>query len=165
MTIKYEFSPQSLRKGMKAHLLHRHLLTTLILPALGGFFILFGLYKTFLEGSDNATFGVVLIALGAFYLVRIRSRTNSAVKNAFKANPNERMITLKITDSVLSFEDGESTGTSPLSSFVDFKICKTGLLLYPQKNIFHWIPDAAVFEGGTWQEFTGLISSEITRKI
>ena len=75
------------------------------------------------------------------------------------------MINLTATDGVLTITDGESTGTSPLSSFVDFKICKEGLLLYPQKNIFYWIPDTAEIEGGTWLEFTELISSKITRKI
>jgi Zn-dependent protease with chaperone function len=165
MTISYEFSPGSLRKGMKAHLLHRHVISVFLLPSLGIIFTLYGLNQIFAKEPPNTSFGVILFVLGAFYLVLSQRRVSSAVKNAFKANPNERTISLTASDGLLSFKDGESTGASPFSAFVDFKICKGGLLLYPQKNIFYWIPDTAEIEGGSWQDFTKLIAANITKKL
>ena len=165
MKVTYGFSRKSLRTGMWNHLFHRHIISTLLIPALGIIFLSYGLHQILTNESSGASFGVILMLLGAFYLILSVRRVNAAVKNAFQANPNDRMINLTATDGVLTITDGESTGTSPLSCFVDFKICKEGLLLYPQKNIFYWIPDTAEIEGGTWLEFTELISSKITRKI
>jgi len=150
---------------MAAHLLHRHIITRFLTPALGIIFVLSGLFQIFGKEPPNTSFGVILLMLGIFYLILSKRRVSTAVKNAFKANPNERVISLSVSDSSLTFDDGESTGTSPFSAFVDFKICKNGLLLYPQKQIFYWIPDTSEIEGGTWQEFTELVSSKITRKI
>jgi hypothetical protein len=147
------------------HLFHRNIISTLLIPLLGFIFMSYGLHHILTQDSSGTAFGVILMLLGAFYLILSFRRVNAAVKNAFQANPNDRMITLTAADKVITITDGASIGTSPFSSFVDSKICKEGLLLYPQKSIFYWIPANAEIEGGNWQGFTELISSQITRKI
>ncbi len=165
MEISYEFSPISLRKGMKAHMRHRHPIARFILPSLGVIIILCGLHQVYFVNPSSNSLAVILFMLGAFYLFLSKRRVSTSVKNAFKANPNERLISLTVTDALLTFVDGESTATTPLSAFVDFKVCKDGLLIYPQKLIVQWIPDTAEIEGGTWEDFTALISSKIIRKL
>lgn len=165
MTASYEFSPKSMSNGMRAHLRHRHAISRLLLPSLGIIFFIYGLNQIFGKEPPNTSFGVILFLLGVFYLILSKRRVSTAVKNAFKANPNERIITFTVADGLLSFSDGESKGTSPFSAFVDFKISNEGILLYPQKHIFYWIPDSSEVEGGTWQDFTNLIASSITKKL
>jgi hypothetical protein len=165
MKIIYTFSPETLRKGASEFLWHRQRIVTLLFPFLGVPFMLFGLNYIFGSADPNYILGGIMCAVGAFYLIRFKFRTNGMVKNAFKSNPNTRPVTLIIEDGTLFISDGESEGKCPLSSLVDFKICKTGLLIYPQKNIFYWIPENAEIQGGTWQDFITLISSGVTRKI
>lgn len=165
MKVTYELTRKSLRTGMWTHLFHRNIISTFLIPLLGIIFLSYGLHHLLTKPSSGTSFGVILMLLGAFYLILSFRRVNVAVKNAFQGNPNERMITLTAADGTLTLRDGESTGTSPYSSLVDFKITKKGLLLYPQKNIFYWIPANAEIEGGTWQDFTNLIATNITKKI
>jgi hypothetical protein len=165
MKISFTFSRESLRIGARHYLLHRHLLLTLLIPALGILFIGTGLYHLFLLDESRRVLGFLLTALGAFYLYRSATRTKEMVKNAFASNPNERLVTMETSDEALASKEESSSGSSTWDAFVDYKICKDGILLYPQKNIFYWIPETAAVEGGTWQEFQALVSNKITRRI
>ncbi|MEO1855916.1 MAG: hypothetical protein ABGY95_00945 [Rubritalea sp.] len=40
-----------------------------------------------------------------------------------------------------------------------------GLLIYPQKNIFFFIPATATITDGTWEELTELLKTQIEKKI
>lgn len=165
MKITYTYSRESLKRGARYYLMHRHQFITLLLPVLGLFFLSYGAYRLVTHDESSKAFPAILIALGAFYLYRFAKLTRTMIKNAFASNPNERQVTIDTTDENLTIQDDASSATSAWSVLVDFKICKTGILLYPQKNIFYWIPDTAIVTGGTWQDFEALISKKITRKI
>lgn len=165
MKIQFTFSRESLEKGARHHLMHRHRFITLLLPVMGIIFLIYGIHQMFFAGKAGAPFGIIPVALGIFYIFRFSIRTRSMVKNAFASNPDERVVTMEFSEEALTFHDGASTGSSPWSVFVDMKACKDGILLYPQKGIFYWIPDTASVEGGTWEDVTELVRKKIQPRV
>ncbi|MGJ8635130.1 MAG: hypothetical protein ACSHX7_14535 [Luteolibacter sp.] len=99
------------------------------------------------------------------FLLRESLSVNRIVKNAFLTNPNDREIQAITSEEKIILSDGESEASTPWTIFADFKIVENGLLLYPQPNIFYWIPNTATVEKGTWQDFQTLITKKVIPKI
>ena len=57
-----------------------------------------------------------------------------------------------------------SESTVKWSAFIDYAVRNEGVLLYPQKNIFIWIPKSDV-TGGSWDDFVDMIGKNIEQKI
>ena len=114
--------------------------------------------------------GIHLVVSGFLVMaVWLQTRIPFAIRSALKEQINTGkipvQICLEVTEAEVSIATAQSNGAFLWECLVDFKICKTGILLYPQKNIFYWIPNSATIEDGTWQDFEALISKKITRKI
>ena len=66
-------------------------------------------------------------------------------------------VSLDAGTETLEVETESTSARATWSNFVDYRICNTGILVYPQKNIFYRIPASA--------EIEALISTKITKKI
>ncbi|MFM2199205.1 MAG: YcxB-like protein [Verrucomicrobiota bacterium] len=136
-----------------------------MLPLFGVIFLAYSSKYLLFGKSENSAFGMLLFLLGIFYMILPVLLRKKAVRNMFAGRGGDMAVIVKPSDEGVEMSADGSTTTSPWSSFVDFRICKDGILLYPQKMLQYWIPNSATVEGGTWQDFEALVSSKIQRKI
>ena len=109
--------------------------------------------------------GTILLLVGAVYIFFPIYRSRKAVENIFAGRTENLTVEMTTGEDAIQIKTPGSTGTISWANLVDCRICDGGILLYPQKTMHFWIPDSAKIENGTWEEFTDLVSSKITRKI
>jgi len=165
MTLDYELNPSNLMSGYREHHKLRdqsHLYKYFTLIAL----IQFGIHLAFFRPFDHLHWLTLGILATAIWLqARIPFAIRAAIREQIKTNQIPVAIHMAATESEIVIATSKSNGAFLWDCLVDYKICETGILLYPQKSIFHWIPDTATIEGGTWQDFQALVSEKVTRKI
>lgn len=165
MTLTYTITNEGILDGLKQYQKHRIRSAFITLPAIGSFALVLSVYF-FLNGSVPNWRMCGLMAFIAIMMLFLPTYIKrSAAKEAVAGNLEEALIGLDATDSEFSIISKDSSYTSNWSAFADFKICTNGILLYSQKHIYLWVPDTATIEDGTWQEFTDLVFTKITRKI
>ena len=70
-------------------------------------------------------------------------------------------MTMILDEEGITISDKHSEGKTKWSGFVNWRVFPEGLLLYPQKDLFFWIPKEAEIEGGTWEEFVALVERKM----
>ncbi len=116
------------------------------------------------DDSSNWLIGGLLLRWSRSYPFCQSSDEDQVVDNLFAGRTSDLTWELIPDEDGVTIKTAGSIGTTHWYSLVDFLICKEGVLLYPQKNLFFWIPNSATIEDGTWQDFEALISKKITRK-
>lgn len=165
MTLTYTFDKIEAAKGMRRSVAYRTPIRRFLIPALGVLFLAFSARHFLSEKSGSETLGVILLFLGIFYLIIPALVRWRAVKNLFAGRGGDIAVTVQTSDEGIEISTGDTSVKAAWSSFVDARVCKDGVLLYPQKTLQYWIPQTATVEGGTWQDFEALVSSKIQRKI
>jgi hypothetical protein len=165
MMLNYELNPTNMPSGYREHnkfrnQQHLYKYLTIIMAVLVG--IHFGFRGPF-GGMHLLTLGLLT------YAIYLQTRPPFAIRTAVRQQLKNKEIPVEVwleaTEFQISITTSKSQTTSLWECLVDYKICGEGILLYPMKNVFCWIPRTASIEGGTWQEFELLISQKIQCKI
>jgi len=165
MTISYTFDRKTAAKGISRSTAYRTPIRRFLIPVLGLIFLAYSAKQLLSEQSGSSSLGIILLPLGILYLCLPILQRWRAVKNLFAGRRGYLDMKITVLDEGIEIRTEGSSGTATWPSFVDGRICKDGILLYPQKMLHYWIPKSATVEGGTWQDFESLVSSEIQRKI
>lgn len=133
-------------------------------------FMLYGGYmiwgsSTATSGAIGDTLGIVLIACGTIMVMRKWIYAKKAASGALKGRDEGQRLNFSPDENGMRVKAPNGESRNDWISFVDFHFCDQGLLLYPTKQIFHWIPSSAEIEGGNWEEFEKLISRSIERRV
>jgi hypothetical protein len=165
MTLSYTFDKKEAAKGISRSIAYRTPIRRFLIPVLGLIFLGYSLKYLPSEKSGSDTFGLLLLVLGIFYLILPALVRWRAVKNVFAGRSGDLTVIVATSGDGIEMSAGDTSMKAAWSSFVDVRVCKDGVLLYPQKTIQYWIPSTATVEGGTWRDFEALVSSSIQRKI
>ncbi len=165
MKISHTLTKESVSTGLSRSFAYRHPFRRIAIPLVGILCLIASAWFLLVDDSSEWLIGGLLLGAGAVYLFLPIFRRRQVVENLFAGRTSKLTLELEPDEKGITMTTSGSIGTTDWSSFVDYLICKTGILLYPQKNIFYWIPNSATIEGGTWQDFELLISKKITRKI
>jgi hypothetical protein len=152
-------------KGLSRSQAHRTPIRRFILPAIGVIFLAYSSKYLFFDKGGSSTFGILLFLLGTFYIMLPPIMIRRAAKNMFAGRSGDMAVKAITSDEGIEMITEGSSGTTSWTSFVDFRICTDGILLYPQKMIQYWIPSSASIENGTWQDFQAIVSDKVQRKI
>jgi hypothetical protein len=165
MTISYTLDRKEAAKGISRSQAHRTPIRRFLLPTIGLIFLAYSSKYLFFDKSGSSTFGVILFLLGTFYIMLPAILLRRAAKNMFAGRSGDMAVKAITSDEGIEMITEGSSGTTSWTSFVDFRICTDGILLYPQKMIQYWIPSSASIENGTWQDFEAIVSGKVQRKI
>ncbi len=170
MTLRYTLTPPVLKIGAGKHFDRQTRIPSWLRTGIGLAAIVFGI--VWLAGIDfNGTaslaflFPVIYILLGAFLTIRRPLWIRRCVRNTFAGKGDAISITLHATEEGLSVESQESSGKSDWSAFVDHLTDKDGVIIYPQKNLFVFVPSSAEVDGATFQEFVALVQKKVIKKV
>ena len=102
-----------------------------------------------MDGRNRTIYlGTVMIAFGVLSLFRKRLYIWRSLNSFFKTQDDSPEIELTVDDNGVGIESAHTSGRMDWKGLVDFKEVTTGILLYPQTNIFYWVPATAKIEGG-----------------
>ena len=165
MKLTYTLSREILRPGVAAHYDHRCGKLRYFRLAIYFAMILLGIL--FIMDGRNRTIylGTVMIAFGVLSLFRKRLYIWRSLNSFFKTQDDSPEIELTVDDKGVGIESAHTSGRMDWKGLVDFKEVATGILLYPQTNIFYWVPATAKIEGGTWSEMLQKIEKRVSRKV
>ncbi|MGL5075961.1 MAG: YcxB family protein [Waterburya sp.] len=138
--IKYLWKTKDVVKGYNYHrkssTLHRTL--TIIYLIFGTYNLVFGLYR--LIFTLNFSF-LLSIAFGLFFLFYNRITVFFFVRNFEKLNYENKQVEWEISKTkIVSRIINLSESTFNWDFIQGILDTPTGFLLYPQKNLFHWLP-------------------------
>ena len=164
MTIRYTLTKQELWKGAGESYDYRMKWRKPLGLVLGLLFLLFGLY-VLIDGQARAG-AAAFIILGIYLFVRRYIWIYRSVRNSSAGKQDqERVVTAKVGDEGIEMETSLGHGIAKWGAFVDFHPTKDGLLLYPAKNMYYWIPKDSDIDGGDWPTFTKVIAERVRVKI
>ncbi len=161
MTIQYLATAKSLKEGVLIHYRKKILYKFLIL------LIVFSVIPVFMILSPSSILDLIpcfiLIGIFAFFHQFIYARRSA--KAAFKGKDKELPHLITTDETGLHFETPQGSSATNWNLYVEVCVHSKGILLYPQKNLFYWIPKSATVTDGTWEEFTELLETKIEKKI
>ena len=165
MMLSYELNPTNMPSGYREHHKlrdqpHLYKYLTIIMAILVG--IHFGFRSPF-GAMHLVTLG--LLAYAIYLQMRFPFAIRAAVREQLKNKEIPVQVWLETTEAEVTVTTSKARSAFLWECLVDYKICGEGILLYPMKNLFYWIPATAEIEGGTWQDFEVLISKKIIKKI
>ena len=161
MKLDYTITPEAMKAGSLIHYRKKVLFKMLIL------LVAFSLIPAFAMGSSGdlielIPFYSMLGVFGYFHQFLFARRTSKA---AFKGKDKELPHLITTDETGLHFETPQGSSATNWNLYVDVCIHPKGVLLYPQKNLFYWIPKSATITDGTWEEFTDLLEAKIEKKV
>jgi hypothetical protein len=165
MKLSYSLTRETMAEAMSASIVHRRPILRFLNPIFGVIFLTVSIYFFIANDSMDWHFGLAFFILSVFYFISPKVRQRKAINNIFIGKTEPINVSLTVSPDKLDIQTNDSSGIATWQSFIDFKICHNGILLYPQKSIYYWIPKSAQFDEGTWEDFTNLISSNISKKI
>lgn len=164
MELSYQMNPETAKHGANGHYDHRYKVRRFYRPIVGLILIAFAIFS--LVTGDHTVLMPAMFFLGTYLLFIKQISIWRSVRASFHGKPQGFQVCLKTSEESLIIETNEgNSGETKWQSFLDFKALKNGLLLYPQKNLYFWIPSNAEFTTGSWPEFTQLIESKVTCKL
>lgn len=134
-------------------------------PLFGSVLVVCALRAVWIEGElRGASFALIIV--GIYLLIRRSIWIYRSVRSSL-AGKGSQDRTVVATPKEESFEIETTTGQgiSKWSAFVDLHSAEQGLLLYPSKGIYYWIPKDAEIEDGDWNQLKSLLEEKIRRKI
>ncbi|MFT5883466.1 MAG: hypothetical protein ACI9FG_001981 [Crocinitomicaceae bacterium] len=161
MTIQYLMTAKSLKEGALIHYRKKILYKFLIL------LIAFSFIPVSVIISPDSILDLIpfFIILGVFAFCHQFLFAWRASKATFKGKDKELPHLVTTGETGLNFETPQGSSATNWNLYVDVCVHPNGILLYPQKNLFYWIPATATITDGTWQEFTQLLEAKIEKKI
>ncbi len=161
MKIHYIVTAKSLKEGALIHYRKKISFKFLVL------LIAFSLIPVFVIKSPDSILEFIpfFIIIGIFTFSHQFLFAWRTSKAAFKGKDKELPHLVTTEETGLHFETPQGSSSTNWNLYVDIIIHQKGILLYPQKNLFYWIPATATITDGTWQEFTRLLEAKIGKKI
>ncbi|MES2997682.1 MAG: YcxB family protein [Verrucomicrobiota bacterium] len=151
MKASYVLNKSEIRKGAGYHYDYRHRLQWIITFLIGFALLAFGIFFL-LEGRVESS-AIVLVLIGFYLLLNRVFYKWRAAAAVFKGRPGPLNVEMEIQDDGIFMETEISNGMTKWGGLMDLKIVPDGLLLYPQRNLFYWIPANAEIKGGSWTDF------------
>ena len=142
VTARYTWNIDSLRKGFAIH--RKTQRAAKIIPLLGIAFVAWGAYDSYT--SEKWVSGLPLVALGIFLLFGSTPLAMWQFSRAVRRSPSyggEMTYTFDPQQIVNSGEGHHATFT--WKKLYSATVTRDGILLYTNKNVFHWLP-ATAFE-------------------
>lgn len=141
--LKYPWNTQEAILGAKYHLknsLAQKIINTIYL-IVAIYFILFGLYSLLVFGDFG---GISSIIWGLFYIFLSKLNLILSARNIKRLNYENKEIEWEIDrDKIVSRIINLSESTYSWELIQGVLDTPKGFLLYPQKNMFHWLPKQA----------------------
>ena len=164
MTIRYTLTPEVLRRGAHRHDWYRLKALRIVGLVSSIFLITMGSASFLIVGQEPLLNGF-LVSFGMVLLLRGSLRSRRIARAAFKGRGNSIQVKMELGDERIFVTTEDSQSSMKWSSFVDRKTFEDGILIYPQKNLFNWIPANATIEGGNWDELRKEIDTRISLKV
>lgn len=163
MKATYTLTPKTLKIGARIHYAHRANVMAVVRIVIGA--ILFAMGAMNICFDPTGFLNYILLILGLLNLFAKQIWIQRSVNNTFKDGSKEVTIAFTANPGSIDIQSEDSKGKLKWSSFVDYLVHDQGLLLYPEKSLYHWIPRTAHFSDGDWDEFIALASKKIKRKL
>ena len=141
ITARYTWEIGTVRKGFAIH--RRTLRVTKLVPPVAIFVIGWGAYEA-ITAVRSWTEGLPLLFFGALLLFGARPLAFWQFRRAVRRSPSygsEMTYTFDPEQIVISGEGHHSTFT--WNKLYSATVSDDGVLLYTQKNLFHWVPATA----------------------
>ena len=164
MKATYTLTPKTLKVGALIHYAHRANMMAVVRLVIGGILFVMGMVQICLDPSPSII-SYVLVALGLLNIFSKQIWIRRSVKKAFDGDTQQITMTFAASSAGIDFKGDKAKGRIKWKGFVDYVVHDKGLLLYPEKNLYHWIPKSAEFTEGDWAELTALVSEKVTRTV
>jgi hypothetical protein len=164
MTARYTWTADELIIAQGMH--SRHSLSRPFRYTVIGFLVLIFLAGTialFHEGPLSPAAGMVIVPL---YFAFLRGYYQKwIVKRQFGQRPDKdaRLDWSFTSSGILLVSSNGAKSEVPWSSFSKAVIGSNGTLLYPNAQIFQWLPHHAFDSDATYQEFVNLVRSNVSK--
>ena len=162
MKARYILTPESLKTGVSYHYAHHSKFLGAICVFIGMFLLAVAALQ--LSAGNGGALTLVFILLGFLNLFAKQFWISRSVKQVFKNGETEQRIKFRANPVGLHLESGDSRGTTKWTHFADCLIKKDGILLYPKKSLYYWIPRSAEFSEGNWEEFVAMVEKKVNVK-
>ena len=130
-------------RSMKFHGKHRRRFTQYPIPLLGIMFA-FQIFAMVYFNNESigqaiiSTLPLVLLAIGAYYLIKWR------IKQTIRKIPSlNAQVTWTFDDQKYVMQTDHASGQNAWQNVFEAVVFPEGVLIYPQKQLFHWIPREA----------------------
>jgi len=164
MKLEHTVNSDIMKCAARAHFDYRFPVKRFIEPIVGLLIIIFGLYSIFTHtNAVGAAIGGSLIVVGAVIACRRELYSTRASRMPFKGKPDTIAIQIEVVDDGLRFRGPSSDSMNSWNSFVDLHVLSKGVLLYPQYELFIWVPSDSILTDGTWDNFIEVLEKNIKK--
>lgn len=165
MKFEYTVNSKIMKCAAKTHFDYRFPVKRFLEPIFGTLILIFGFYSIFTStNATSAGIGGGVIAVGAVIAFRRELYSTRASRMPFKGKPDTISTQIEVVDNGLKFIGPSSDSMNTWNSFVDIHTSPKGVLLYPQYELFVWVPSDSNFIEGTWGDFIVTISENIKKQ-
>jgi hypothetical protein len=166
MELNYELNPKLMKIAAKQQFSYRHKARRGLQISLGIAALFLASYGLFTDSGQEPFVTVLLILLGIYLLFYKEYYVWRTTRNIFKGIGEKISITLQTQKKHLILKSSRNDNLeTPWDNFLDYFFFDQGLLLYPQKDLFYFIPKNATITDGTWEDFVRLVESKVTRRV
>lgn len=107
-------------------------------------------------------FNVFFITMGVFYVFNKFIYVRRSVKRIFAGKDKVINVVFIAREGGYEMRTDNDEVKSKWRSIVKYSCVDKGILLYPQKQLFYYIPiEGSEIRGGTWDEFTEMIQRNV----
>ena len=163
IVVDYKLTPEVMKEGVAASYDVKYRYRKWLIWVMAVIFICIGVFTYKPTASFSSQFlNIFLVVMGVLYLCNKYFYIRRTVKAVFA--DRGKLINVKF----VAKEDGyqlitdDQEGSCKWKSIIQYYFVDEGILLYPQKNIFYFIPiEASEVTGGTWGDLTAIIQRNV----
>ena len=169
IVVKYKLNPEVMKVGASENYDHRQKVRKWIKLVAGVWFVsLFGLFVYIqIDSKSSKILPIVLLIIGISCFFNKYFYVRRTVKSVFAGREKEINAQFAVKEDGFFIKTDDTEGSSLWTGLINYHFSDKGALLYPQKNIYYFIPkNGSEISGGTWDEFTEMIQRnvEVTTK-
>lgn len=161
--VKYKLTPGMMKTGVCEGYNVRFSLRRWLILGIGGFLIFLGGTLLFNETSvSSRVFSVVFMIVGVFYLFNKPIYIRNSVRRVFSDKEKLVDVVFSVNNSGYTMKTNDDSVESKWKTLVKYHVWDEGILLYPQKHLFFYIPsDNEGITGGDWNEFVSVVQENV----
>ncbi len=155
ITASYTFDSATVMPGVRWSS-QRTLLGQMRVPIYGCILVLgsLGVYL----GERNRFPGMLLIVAAVIGIFGWRYGLWRCRRSIETSPSYQKLIAYRFSESGVEMETPASKGQSTWDAFIQSYLTPDGVLLYPQKGIFYWLPESAFSSKADYERFTDLVA-------